>query len=570
MTTGTLWLKNLTRIILLLSVLLSPELVFAQKDCDDGDDDECYGGCDDDDDGDEFNIPRVHAVDPNEIAGELGYDTAQWVSILDRLGYTIYYENDPDFATAPAQVVEIHLPVHTNLNIFTVQISGFGFGYFNFDVPEGTTFYQTRLDVRDSLGVFVDVTAGIDVVKNEVFWIFESIDPNTGLPPDDALLGFLPVNDTTVNIYNDSITQQGEGYVTFTIVPKLQVQTGDSITAKASIIFDINAPIETNTWVNLIDAVPPQSQIDTAIEMSSTFILNLSGEDDPGGVGIDFYDLYASKDSGAFLLIKEHIDTNFVEVTGIAGAQYAYYTLATDNVGNKELPKFMGDVTVEFPLEGWPGGHVVYVDHAATGLNNGITWDDAFNDLQDALNVMNQFNNVEEIWVAQGTYYPTTGIDRTRSFTLKRNAHVFCGFEGIETLREDRDPTLYPVFLSGEIGEQGDFTDNSLHVVEIDSSCADCLLDGATIAFGYATGIGTNESAGAGVLSFGTALLSDVQIQFCFALNTGAALFNTGPAAQLQMSGCLVSLNISILDDKDILNSNGANIEFINTNTIRP
>ena len=266
----------------------------------------------------------------------------------DRLGYTVYYENDPDFATAPAQIVRIDLPVDSNLNIFSVRLGNFGFGQFNYDVPPNTTFYQQRLtDTEDSLNVHVDVTAGIDVVGGKVFWIFESIDPTTGLPPEDALTGFLPVNDTSINIYNDTLTKKGEGFVTFNIVPQGSLETGDSVTAQASIVFDINDPIETNTWKNFIDAFPPTSSMDTLPQLvpSSTVELQFNGMDDPGGVGLSYYDLYVSKDGGPFLLHTSGIDTTSFLFNGSSG-HYAFYTRATDHVGNTEADKMVADEEV--------------------------------------------------------------------------------------------------------------------------------------------------------------------------------------------------------------------------------
>ena len=300
--------------------------------------------------GQNINIDRVHAIDPNEISGVLGYDSAQWVSIQDELGYTVFFENDPEFATAPAQLVQIDLPLDTNFDIFSVRIASFGFGFFSFEVPPNTTYYQERLDVRDSLNVFVDVTAGVDVVENKVFWIFESIDPLTGLPPEDALTGFLPVNDTSITIYNDTLPKRGEGYVTFSIKPDESNVTGDSIMAQADIIFDLNAPLSTNVWKNFLDALPPTSTLDSLPENTpgNTVTLNWTSEDDPSGVGIGFYDLYVSKNGEAFNLAEGGIDTSTTIFTGSEGSIYAFYTRATDYVGNVEPPKFVGEQETTF------------------------------------------------------------------------------------------------------------------------------------------------------------------------------------------------------------------------------
>lgn len=320
--------------------------------------------------GDPFNIPRVHAVDPNLIDGPVGYDSLlQWMSIKDRLRYTVYFENDPDFATAPAQIVRIDVPVDSNLNIYSVRLGNFGFGYFNYEVPENTSFYQQRLtNTADSLNVWVDVTAGIDVVNHKIFWLFESIDPATGLPPEDALTGFLPVNDTSVNIYNDTLPKRGEGYVLFSVVPESSLVTGDSVRAQASIIFDINAPLETNIWRNHIDAFAPESQMNSlpgAIP-SNTLWLSWSGSDDPGGTGVDYYDLYVSRDGGPYLLHAGNIDTTAYFFTGFPGEEYAFYTRATDLVGNTEPEKTMADEVVVLG-----GGCAADLNISAPAIPNG-------------------------------------------------------------------------------------------------------------------------------------------------------------------------------------------------------
>ena len=46
----------------------------------------------------------------------------------------------------------------------------------------------------------------------------------------------------------------------------------------------------------------------------------------------------------------------------------------------------------------------IYVDAGADGGNDGSTWTDAYNYLQDALN--KPPTSGDQIWVAQGTYKP--------------------------------------------------------------------------------------------------------------------------------------------------------------------
>lgn len=57
--------------------------------------------------GDSLDFAGETSVDPNEIVGPQGYDSLRWVSINDVLNYTIFFENDPEFATANAQRVDV-------------------------------------------------------------------------------------------------------------------------------------------------------------------------------------------------------------------------------------------------------------------------------------------------------------------------------------------------------------------------------------------------------------------------------------------------------------------------------
>lgn len=278
----------------------------------------------------EWEVPVITSRDPNEIIGPAGFEAEKWVSVKDVLPYTILFENDPEFATAPAQRVEVTVPIDNTADIFSLRLGDLGFGGFFFHLPANSTFYSDRLDVYDSLGVVVDVTAGINVVNREAFWILQSIDPTTGLPPTDAEIGLLPVN--------DSITHKGEGFASFSIRPKTSVVTGDSIHAFAEIVFDGNDSVLTNTVINLVDALPPSSDLDPlpAISDSSTVLITWSGQDDPGGSGVRDYTLYVSVNGSGFQIYKEQIADTFFHFEGAGESTYTFYIIATDNTGNTE------------------------------------------------------------------------------------------------------------------------------------------------------------------------------------------------------------------------------------------
>ncbi len=87
---------------------------------------------------------------------------------------------------------------------------------------------------------------------------------------------------------------------------------------------------------------------------------------------------------------------------------------------------------------------ILYVDSAATGQNNGTTWANAYNDLQDALETA-QPNT--QIWVAKGSYWPTKNwLDvlqdwrsNLKTFKMRPGVRVLGGFNGTETQLNQRD-----------------------------------------------------------------------------------------------------------------------------------
>ena len=283
--------------------------------------------------------------DPNEIVGIDGWlyvangDSVRWVSASQRMPYTIYFENDPEQATASAQMVTIRLSLDPLMNPADFGIGTFGFGNHVFPVEGYPLQYQTRLDLVDEMNLYVDVVAGIDITTNEAFWIFSSIDPTTGVAPIETDRGFLPVNDST---------HVGEGYVSFSIKPKTaQCHTGDSIAAQASIVFDVNEPIETNLWVNTIDAVAPTSYcrvlegeptpIPSPVGTNDSLRIVFDGTDDTTGIAA--YRLYYTTNGSAFRLAGRYLpgDTTIIEQQ--PNVQYTFFSIAEDNVGNVEPMK---------------------------------------------------------------------------------------------------------------------------------------------------------------------------------------------------------------------------------------
>ena len=123
-----------------------------------------------------------------------------------------------------------------------------------------------------------------------------------------------------------------------------------------------------------------------------------------------------------------------------------------------------------------------YVRQTAPGANDGSNWSHAFTSLTLALDVASPS---DEIWMAEGTYRPTSDGDRGKSFSVPNSTLIFGGFAGTEDSRHQRDWRAHPTILTGDIGVHNDRTDNSYHVVRTQN---DATLDGLIIEGGYADG----------------------------------------------------------------------------------
>jgi len=150
---------------------------------------------------------------------------------------------------------------------------------------------------------------------------------------------------------------------------------------------------------------------------------------------------------------------------------------------------------------------VIHVDDTATGANDGTSWADAFTDLQSALAVALP---PLQVWVAEGTYKPTPGLDKFATF--KPRTWTYGGFAGHETALGQRAGLFESTILSGDLlGDDGpgfaNVTDNSETVVQFDwaPGALERHLDGFTITGGNAVGGWGGGVVAAGVDAFALA-----------------------------------------------------------------
>lgn len=169
---------------------------------------------------------------------------------------------------------------------------------------------------------------------------------------------------------------------------------------------------------------------------------------------------------------------------------------------------------------------VIYVDAAATGLNNGATWANAFTDLQDALAVA---GSSAEVRIARGVYRPDRGThSRTTRFVLRSGLALRGGYAGVSSANPDlRDPRRFVTILSGDIGLPASTGDNCYAVVYSANADGSASLDGLTLSGGQADGSYPNDSGGGLLISGGAPLVTRCIFRDNFAANSGAAVFST-------------------------------------------
>jgi hypothetical protein len=156
----------------------------------------------------------------------------------------------------------------------------------------------------------------------------QSVDPTTGGLPANPLAGFLPPNNAA---------NAGSGYVTFSVMPNQGLANGATINNQASIVFDANAAIGTNSVTNTIVSVYPTSNV-TALPSTTTtasFPVSWSGTD-AGGSGIASYDIYVSTNSGDYTLWLPATTQTTGTYPGVVGQTYSFFSMATDNVGLRQ------------------------------------------------------------------------------------------------------------------------------------------------------------------------------------------------------------------------------------------
>jgi hypothetical protein len=290
-----------------------------------------------------IEIFRSH--DPNDKIGSNGEGKLRFVSGKEPLRYAVFFENLAT-ATAPAQQVVITDQLDSmQMDLSTLSLGPISFGDQVAVPPSGLSDFNTDVDLRPKKNLIVRILTHLDHVTGLVTWRFLSIDPDTGLAPDDPLAGFLPPNVQS---------PEGQASVLFTVMPKAGLLTGTEIQNQAKVVFDVNPPINTPMWFNTLDNTKPTSQILPlpATQTSASFSVQWAGTD--VGAGMQDFTIFVSDNGGPFTPWLSNTMATSDTYPGVAGHTYGFFSQARDLAGNVETLKTQAETTTTVRSGGPP------------------------------------------------------------------------------------------------------------------------------------------------------------------------------------------------------------------------
>jgi hypothetical protein len=303
----------------------------------------------------------------------------RYINANQTLTYRVEFWNkeDAEVPTQDAVIEDVLDPTVFDLNTFEFT----RFGFLKWDVPlAGGQLIDRRVDLQPDMNLAVEVKASFNPSTGQIKWWFHCVDPLTGDYPEDPMDGFLPP-------YNPE-TGYEIGWVEFRVKAKDDLPSGTQIANQAFVEFDFAgdlydhpAPKE-GPWINTVDAEAPSSYVLPLPSQTTetAFLVEWTGEDGVIGSGIAHYSIYHSVDGLPFSLWLHTTDTSAI-MSGEVGHSYAFYSVATDNVGNIENVPTEPDTVI----------NVISPDSDNDGIPNGEdNCPDAYNPSQE--------NNDLDVW----------------------------------------------------------------------------------------------------------------------------------------------------------------------------
>jgi|GEM_PF-2986514 len=218
-------------------------------------------------------------------------------------------------------------------------------------------------------------------------------------------------------------------------------------------------------------------------------------------------------------LPSDYTQDSFINgITGIAGAEL---------IDNKPVP-----------VVRIPNHPALRVKPGITQSPDGLSWGNAYNNIQDAINAAAISTPKCEVWVAAGTYYLSTSLE------MKDGVAVYGGFIGTETSREERNWVSNPTVLDGQ---------NQVGVITAFEAGPATRIDGFTITNGrnwFGAGIYCDSSP---ITITNNIITGNIATEIDMGLMTIDPQMYAGSGICCNESNCLISNNTII--------KNGARLE---------
>ncbi|MCO5230796.1 MAG: right-handed parallel beta-helix repeat-containing protein [Chitinophagales bacterium] len=216
---------------------------------------------------------------------------------------------------------------------------------------------------------------------------------------------------------------------------------------------------------------------------------------------------------------------------------------ATDLYGNTRI--YSGTVDLGAFEVSCTNAISLYVDSNKTISGNGESWASAYKTLSEAIARAQFCPSIQNIYVAKGTYFPSSVNDPDGTFLITRgNLKILGAYPSGGGVR---NASANKTILSGDIGTRDLDTDNSYHIMTIAglSNSADSLIiDGFQFVWGKAVGSGTKtyntfnipRNAGGGLVLWSNANGANIQVRNCiFSANRaddiGGAFYSSASSA---------------------------------------
>ncbi|MCH5373133.1 MAG: hypothetical protein JJ992_04105, partial [Planctomycetes bacterium] len=264
------------------------------------------------------------------MTGPFTVESSGFVPAEEPLPFTVHFQNDPASSSHTSEI-RVVTPLDPNLDARSFRLGDLKVGDITVHIPNSRSLFQGDFDFTDSLGFLLRVSAGVDLKTSSATWLLQAIDPLTGELVQDPNVGLLPPNNAQ---------GQGAGFVSYSMVPSEEAETGAEITATARVLMNNVPPEDTPSLTYKLDAQAPASEVAVEPLGNADFLVHWNVADDEGGSGFKHVTLYVAEDGGDFKIWKRQLTESVGEEAylGRVGHTYEFLALATDRAGNREVP----------------------------------------------------------------------------------------------------------------------------------------------------------------------------------------------------------------------------------------